>query len=76
MKLKIEIPYLINGWVGSSNNDDQIHYIDSKISRLDGPALKTQRGEMKMEYWFVDGERINCQTQAQFEKIMKMKAFW
>ena len=38
-----------------------------------GPAFKWCREEPQ---WFIHGERINCKTQAEFERIMKMKAFW
>lgn len=28
------------------------------------------------EYWVLDGHKIDCKTQQEFEKIKNMKAFW
>lgn len=41
--------------------------------RLDGPAVEFSSG---CNIWYVNGERINCSTQEEFERILKLKTFW
>lgn len=43
------------------------------IHRLDGPAVIYPSG--KGEWWYY-GKKVNVQSQEQFEKFLKMKAFW
>lgn len=43
-----------------------------KLHRLTGPAWIWQYGQQ----WFVNGEKIDCDTREKFEQLMKMKAFW
>ena len=48
------------------NNKGQFH-------REDGPAIELYNGE---KYWWINGEEIDCKTQEEFERLLKMKAFW
>ena len=49
-------------------------YRNGKLHRLDGPALdRTNMGET---YWFYHGELIECETQEEFERYLRLKAFW
>lgn len=43
--------------------------------RIDGPAneYKTQP---QYNTWWYNGKRIECKSQNQFNKIIKLKAFW
>jgi len=41
--------------------------------RLDGPAVENDYG---YKAWYVDGRYIDCKTQEEFEKLLKLKAFW
>jgi hypothetical protein len=41
--------------------------------RLDGPAIEYINGN---KYWYVNDKRINCSSQEEFERLMKLKAFW
>ena len=48
--------------------------------RLDGPAYigKTWNGTEfvpHQEWWYM-GKKIDCSTQEEFERIIKMKVFW
>lgn len=54
-------------------NGNVSHYIEDgqKHHRLDGPARDWENARE----WFYYGERINCQTQDQFDRIIKLKAF-
>jgi len=48
-------------------------FLDGKIHRLDGPAVELANGT---KHWFLDGEEINCKSQEEFERLMRLKAFW
>jgi len=41
--------------------------------RLDGPAIEYANGNKE---WYYYGEKVNCHSQEEFEKYLKMKAFW
>lgn len=70
--------------------DDQIHRDDDlpaiefddgekrwyqygKLHRQKGPAIIVANGR---SYWFLDGIEVDCKTQEEFEKLMRLKAFW
>ena len=46
---------------------------EGKKHRLDGPAVEFSWGEKE---WWIDGEYLDCKTQEEFERLMKMRAFW
>jgi len=46
--------------------------IDGKLHRLDGPAIEDADGNKR---WFFHGEEINCTSQEEFERIIKLRAF-
>ena len=48
-------------------------YINDKLHREDGPAVEYASGTKE---WYINNERIDCKTQEQFERLMKLKAFW
>jgi hypothetical protein len=41
--------------------------------REDGPAIIDVDGSTK---WYINGKRVECQSQKEFEQMMRMKAFW
>jgi hypothetical protein len=41
--------------------------------REDGPAFISTFGT---QYWYYDGQYIHCSSQEEFERILKLKAFW
>lgn len=41
--------------------------------RIDGPAIVLFNNS---KYWYYYGKFIPCKTQEEFEKYMKLKAFW
>jgi hypothetical protein len=45
-----------------------------KYHRTDGPAIEDAENETYI--WYHKGERANCRTQQEFEKLLKYKAFW
>lgn len=48
-------------------------YHHGKLHRLDGPAIVHPYGLHK---WFVNNKWIECKTQKEFVKLMKLRAFW
>jgi hypothetical protein len=51
----------------------KIFHHDGKLHRKDGPAVETSTGR---KYWYYYGEEIKCSSQIEFERLLKMKAFW
>jgi len=51
------------------------YYMDNGIGRhrIDGPAVEYPDGYQE---WWINNKRISCHSQEEFEKFMKMKAFW
>lgn len=43
------------------------------LHRTDGPAIEWPGGTVE---WFLEDKQINCKTQEEFERLMKLKAFW
>ncbi len=43
------------------------------LHREDGPALEYPNG---LKSWYLNGKRINCSSQEEFEKFLKLQAFW
>jgi hypothetical protein len=41
--------------------------------RLNGPAYENIYGEKQ---WYYEGKRIDCKSQEEFERIIKLKLFW
>ncbi len=54
-------------------NGTKCWYINNKRHREDGPAIEYVDGVKK---WYLNGIHIPCTSQEQFEKLMKLKAFW
>lgn len=48
------------------------NYAKDIVHRLDGPAAIFLNGKLE---WWIDGEKINCSSQLEFEKILKLKVF-
>jgi hypothetical protein len=41
--------------------------------REDGPAIEHTNG---YKVWYLNGDQILCKTQKEFERLMRLKAFW
>lgn len=69
--------------VNSSNNKSikstcyREDYVDDfgqyRLHRLDGPAIESTDGFSK---WYYHGEIVKVNSQEEFEKFLKLKAFW
>jgi hypothetical protein len=47
--------------------------IHGQCNRLDGPAIENASG---YKAWFYYDRRIRCNSQVEFERLLKLKAFW
>jgi hypothetical protein len=58
-----------------------VEYVDGQGSwfingirhRLDGPAMDWANDK---KYWYYKGKHIKCSSQEEFEKYLRLKAFW
>jgi len=50
-------------------NGDKAWYQNGKRHRIDGPAIEFAYGKV----WYINDKYINCNTQKEFEKIIKEK---
>lgn len=48
-------------------------YVDDYFHREDGPAIEYSDGNKS---WYFHGKHIDCETQEEFTRICKLKAFW
>jgi hypothetical protein len=55
------------------NNGDKYWCIDGKYHRADGPAIEYAHGD---KYWYLNGQYIHCTNQKEFERLMRLRAFW
>ena len=57
---------------------NQWWYRHGLLHREDGPAANwaTTNDNSVVMTWYLNGKRINCSTQKEFEKLLKLKAFW
>jgi hypothetical protein len=47
--------------------------LNGKLHREDGPAVEYANGNKS---WYINNIKLPCRTQEQFERLMKLKAFW
>ena len=59
--------------VNENSSGRQFFKLNGKYHRETGPAIVDRNGEV---YWYLNGEKIDCTTQAEFEQLMRLKAFW
>ena len=52
---------------------DKFWFLNGQRHREDGPAIEYAYGE---KYWYFRGKKIICETNEEFLKLMKLKAFW
>lgn len=54
------------------SNGGKWWFINGKCHREDGPAIILANGYIA---WYIHGQKIECETQEEFLRIVKMKAF-
>ena len=55
------------------SDGDKFWSLNGKLHREDGPAAEYANGD---KFWYLNGKRIDCSTQEQFKRLLKLKAFW
>jgi hypothetical protein len=48
-------------------------YFHDKRHRVDGPAVEDANGSKS---WYYEGKYINCQSTPEFQRLIRLKAFW
>jgi len=48
-------------------------YFHGQRHRLNGPAIECSDGE---EFWYYHGKYIDCYSQKEFERLIKLKVLW
>jgi len=52
---------------------NKVWYQNGLLHREDGPACEFANGD---KHWYYQDEYINCNSQEEFEKLIKLKIFW
>lgn len=63
-----------NGPAIEYSNGDLEWFVNGRRHREDGPSFIKHSYEYKE--WWINGHRIKCNTQEEFEKLLRLKAFW
>jgi|SRR5579859_2184614 len=63
----------INGPAVEHGNGNKEWYVYGKCHRLDGPAMERIDG---FKFWHYQNKYIECSSQEEFERIIKLKALW
>ena len=61
-----------NGLIIDANGTKR-WYLEDKRHRADGPAIEYADGDKR---WWFCGEELKCSSQEEFERLMRLKAFW
>jgi hypothetical protein len=56
-----------------SSSGTKYWYQHGKLHRTTGPAVIYSNG---IQYWYLNYKRLDCKTQAEFERLMRLKAFF
>ena len=67
------LQHRIGGPSHEYSNGDKSWYQNGLFHRLDGPAYECVSGN---KFWYYEGKRIDCNSQDEFERIIKLKLFW
>jgi hypothetical protein len=64
-----------NGSLFKTENINGIFYLkgENYFHREDGPAIERANGDL---YWYYENKNIDCSSQEEFERILKLKLFW
>jgi len=62
--------------INKANFQTHTRYWDTEtgfLHRLDGAAIEYKNGNKE---WYYQGRQVYCNTQEEYEKLLKLKAFW
>jgi hypothetical protein len=54
-------------------NGSKIYLKNDELHREEGPAIEEADGT---DWWWYEGQFVNCSSQKEFERYLKLKAFW
>jgi hypothetical protein len=56
----------------------KLWYYEGKKHRIDGPAVEIPKNYPfdALKAWYFHGKHISCSSQEEFEKLLRLKAFW
>jgi hypothetical protein len=63
----------LNGPAEEWIDGDKCWYQNDLLHRIGGPAIEYYNGE---KYWWFEGKLIDCNSQEEFERLIKLKLFW
>ena len=63
---------MLNGLI-KFQDGTKFYYQNNELHRKNGPAVEYASGA---KYWFYQGQLVSCLSQEEFEKLIKLKAFW
>lgn len=49
------------------------YYKKNKVHRLGGPAVEWENGNVE---WYFEGSYVDCDSQEDFERLIKLRALW
>jgi len=55
------------------SNGSKYWYFRDQRHRIDGPAVEWDSG---YKFWYYHGKQINCSSQKEFERLIKLRALW
>jgi hypothetical protein len=61
---------------GETEGHTEYYDKEGYFHRLDGPAIEDDNPNSDMRYWYFHGKQIECSSQEEFERYLKLKAFW
>jgi len=54
----------------------KMYYINGNLHREDGPAAEWTEGDKLNQIWVLHGQILECDTQQEFERMMKLRTLW
>jgi len=63
----------VNGPAGIWKDGHKEWWIHGQLHREDGPAIECRDGT---KYWYLHGKMVECNSQEEFERLIKLKSFW
>ena len=67
-----KVLHRIGGPAVEWSNGDTSWFINGKHHREDGPAVENSNPDQ----WYYHGKQIDCKTNEEFLRLLKLKAFW
>jgi len=62
--------------IGQIDMSGHCWYLNNLLRREDGPPVKYINISLKTKYWFYHRKWIECSSQEEFERLIKLKSLW